>query len=84
MENDKNIPIRSYIYRPILGMSLALAVFITNASIHTLISDAEITSIKRETLFLLAFAAGLISEKTYSLIVHKAKKVIENEHENKK
>lgn len=82
MENDKNIPIRSYIYRPILGMSLALAVFITNASIHTIISDAQIESIKRETLFLLAFAAGLISEQTYSLIVHKAKEVIENENEN--
>ncbi len=83
MENEKNIPIKSYIYRPILGMSLALAIFITNASIHTVISDAEIESIKRETLFLLAFAAGLISEQAYSLIVHKAKEVIENENKNK-
>ena len=82
MENEQDIPIKSYIYRPILGMSLALAIFITDASIHTLISEAEIENIKRETLFLLAFAAGLVSEQAYSLIVHRAREVLKNESEN--
>ena len=83
MENEHDILIKSYIYRPILGMYLAVAIFITDASIHTLISQGEIHEMRRETLFLLSFAAGLVAEQAYSLIVQRAKKVLKNESENK-
>ncbi len=63
-------------------MYLALAVFITDASIHTLISDAGIEEIKREPLFLLAFAAGLVSEQAYSVIVQRARETLKHEREN--
>ena len=76
-ENDQAIPIKAYVYRPILGMSLALAIFIADASLHALISSADIENIRKETLLLLALSAGLVSEQAYSAIYYKAKEAIE-------
>ena len=57
-----------YFYRPPLGMALAIGVFIVNLSVHSFISDSGIKEVRKETLILLAFAAGLLSDKTYEFI----------------
>jgi hypothetical protein len=57
-----------YFYRPPLGMTLAIAVFIINISLHSLVSNSNINEVRKETLILLAFTAGLLSDKTYEFI----------------
>jgi hypothetical protein len=67
---NPNIPVdlSEYFYRPPLGMALAIAVFIVNLTVHSFVSTSNITEVRRETLILLAFAAGLLSDKTYDFI----------------
>lgn len=57
-----------YFYRPPLGMALAIAVFIVNITLHSFVSTSDIKDVRRETLILLAFTAGLLSDKTYDFI----------------
>ncbi len=76
--DKKTIGLRAYVYRPLLGMALALAVFIVDVSLHSVVSTAKIDQIRRETLILLAFAAGLLSEKTYKYVEDIAGKGIED------
>ena len=57
-----------YFYRPPLGMTLAIAVFIVNITLHSFVSNSNINEVRRETLILLAFTAGLLSDKTYEFI----------------
>jgi hypothetical protein len=66
--DEESLGLRAYIYRPLLGMALALAVFIVDVSLHSVVSTAKMDQIRRETLILLAFAAGLLSEKTYQYV----------------
>ncbi len=82
LENEEKIPIKAYIYKPLLGMFLAIASFIANISVHTLVSESEIQKIRRETLLLVAFSAGLISEQAYSAITEKAKKALTSKEKN--
>ena len=65
---EKPLRLEEYFYRPILGMALALAVFIINLSFHSLLSNSEMNKVRYETLTVLAFAAGFLSEKTYLAI----------------
>lgn len=57
--------VEAYIFRPVLGCLLAVAMFVVDIAAHTVISGASIFSIRHETLYLLAFAAGLLSEQAY-------------------
>ena len=72
MRNEEVIEIKSYIFRPIFGILLAIATFIISVSINGLTSTAKIEDIRTETIFLLAFAAGLLSDNAYEMITEQA------------
>ncbi|MEP1080281.1 hypothetical protein NDI52_33505 [Leptolyngbya sp. PL-A3] len=67
---DPNTPVslKEYFYRPPLGMALAIAIFIVNITLHSFVSTSNVNEVRRETLILLAFTAGLLSDKTYNFI----------------
>lgn len=77
------VKLQEYFYRPVLGMALAIAVFIVNLSFHSLVSNSSLDQVRKETLILLAFTAGLLSEQTYEFVEGVAKKHVESEDENK-
>ncbi len=60
--------IEAYIIRPIMGCLLAVAMFVVDIAAHTVISEANIFSVRHETLYLLAFAARLLSEQAYQAV----------------
>jgi hypothetical protein len=62
------VDLYEYFYRPPLGMTLAIAVFIVNITLHSFVSTSNINEVRRETLILLAFTAGLLTDKTYEFI----------------
>jgi hypothetical protein len=62
------VDLYEYFYRPPLGMTLAIAVFIVNITLHSFVSTSNINAVRRETLILLAFTAGLLTDKTYEFI----------------
>jgi hypothetical protein len=69
--------VSTYIFRPILGMFLAVAMLIVDISAHAILSQSDILEVRRETLYLLAFAAGLLSEQAYNIVAKKAKGVLD-------
>ncbi|MBF0455380.1 MAG: hypothetical protein HQL72_11270 [Magnetococcales bacterium] len=71
----------TYIFRPILGIFLAVAMFVVDIAAHTLISSADLFEINRETLYFLAFAAGLLSEQAYNMVNLRAKLALEAKKE---
>jgi hypothetical protein len=71
---DQNLA--AYVFRPILGMFLAVAVFIIDIAAHSIISTANILQTRHETLFLLALAAGILSEQAYEVVSVRAKAVL--------
>jgi hypothetical protein len=68
--NDNNL--RVYIFQPILGIFLAVAVFIVDILAHSVISTASVLEIRYEPLYILALGAGLMSEKAYDAIRRRA------------
>jgi hypothetical protein len=62
------VDLYEYFYRPPLGMTLAIAVFIVNITLHSFVSTSNINAVRQETLILLAFTAGLLTDKTYEFI----------------
>lgn len=64
--------IAAYMFRPILGMFLAVAMFVVDLLAHSVVSTAPMTEIRNEPLYLLAFAAGLLSEQAYGFVHHRA------------
>lgn len=74
----------AYVFRPILGMFLALAMFVLDLAAHAILSSAPIQSVRNETLYLLAFASGLLSEHAYGLLLQRAEKVLNDEEKKTK
>ncbi|MEP0873816.1 hypothetical protein NDA01_29340 [Trichocoleus desertorum AS-A10] len=68
IDPSTKVDLYEYFYRPPLGMTLAIAVFIVNITLHSFVSNSDINEVRRETLILLAFTAGLLSDKTYEFI----------------
>lgn len=68
--NDNKL--RVYIFQPILGIFLAVAVFIVDILAHSVISTASVLEIRYEPLYILALGAGLMSEKAYDAIRRRA------------
>lgn len=82
--DGKSKPISTYIYRPFLGIFLAIAVFVVDIMAHSVISTASILQIRPEPLYILALAAGLLSERVYDVIQNKARGAIDEYTEEKK
>lgn len=74
--SPETVRVESYIFRPVLGMFLAVAIFIVDIAAHTIVSSSDILSIRHETLYLLALAAGLLSEQAYSMVGNSAKNAL--------
>ena len=70
-----------YIFRPILGIFLAVAVFVVDILAHSIISTASILEIRYEPLYLLALGAGLLSERAYEAIRGRADSALERYQE---
>lgn len=76
IQSEASSTVESYIFRPILGCLLAVAMFIVDIGIHTILSSADIFSVRHETLYLLALSAGLLSEKAYLALDNRASSTI--------
>jgi hypothetical protein len=62
---DVEKKLSDYIFRPVLGIFLAVAVFVVDVLAHSVISTASILQIRPEPLYILALGAGLLSETAY-------------------
>ncbi len=69
---DDEKKLSHYIFRPVLGIFLAVAVFIVDILAHTVISTASILDIRAEPLYILALGAGLLSERAYDAVRRRA------------
>ncbi len=78
IKGNNHLSLRLCFYGPILGSFLASAVFITDVSLHSLISTSDFQNLRRESLFVLALGAGLLSEETYIILVKRIKKAIKD------
>jgi hypothetical protein len=76
-QEEKMTPLSSYLFRPILGIFLAVSMFVVDIAANTVVSTSDILQVRRETLFLLALAAGLLSDKAYAFIDRKARGALE-------
>ena len=74
---DRERPLTAYLFRPILGIFLALAMFVIDLVAHVVVSSSTILDIRHETLYVLALAGGLISEKAYEVIQYHAHKALD-------
>jgi len=71
-----------FLFRPILGIFLAVAVFILDILAHSVISTSSIFEIRYEPLYILALAAGLLSDKVYNAVSIRANSAIKKYEEN--
>jgi hypothetical protein len=69
-------PVAAFFFRPILGMFLALAMYIVHLASHAVVSSANYREMRLETMYFLAFVSGLLSEKVYSWVVKQSEKGI--------
>ena len=75
--------IAAYIFRPVLGMFLAMAMFIVTLLGHAIVSTGDILQIRHETLYGLALAAGLLSEQAYGVVNDRAKAALQKLQEER-
>lgn len=61
-------PLVHFIFRPVLGIFLGIGCFVVVISTNALVSTSSILDVRRETLWILAFAAGLMAEKVYAVL----------------
>ena len=71
-DDRKNTNIASYLFRPLFGMALAMAMFIVDMVAHSVISTGGVENIRNETMYLLGLSSGLLAEKAYELLRRKA------------
>lgn len=57
--------IEDFLFRPVLGAFLALAFLIADFVTHAVVSTGSVLEIRRESMYGLALAAGLLSEAAY-------------------
>lgn len=64
-EGTTALSVEDFFFRPFLGAFLGLAFLIVDVVTHAVVSTGSILEIRRESLYGLALAAGLLSEKAY-------------------
>jgi hypothetical protein len=69
---DQEKTLSDYFFRPVLGVFLAVAIFVIDLFAHAVVSTSSILSIRYEPLYMLALAAGLLSEQAYDLVRYRA------------
>lgn len=78
VEAEARTTLSSYLLKPILGMFLAIAVFIVDILAHAAVSSGSILAVRHETLYVLALAAGLLSDQTYAVVSSRAQMALKN------
>jgi hypothetical protein len=66
-----------YVFRPILGIFLAIAVFVADILVHSVVSSASILEIRYEPLYILALAAGLLTDRAYDIVRGRADEALD-------
>jgi hypothetical protein len=77
LEDKGELPIRNYAFRPVFGIFMAMGMFAIAALAHALVSKASILEIRHEPLYILALAAGLLSERAYGALEARLGRAIE-------
>ncbi|WP_027721385.1 hypothetical protein [Maridesulfovibrio zosterae] len=72
-----NTSYAQYLFRPILGMFLAMAVFLLDLLTHSFLSTSSIENLRVEPLYILGFAAGMLAEQAYAAVNSRAQKAID-------
>ena len=78
IEKEVSTSVAAYFFRPILGILLAVAMFVIDVLLHSVISTANIAEVRQEPLYLLGLSAGILSEQAYGVVQLRAKNVLEN------
>lgn len=76
IQDDVKTNLAAYFFRPILGIFLSVAIFVIDMVAHSVISTADILKMRHETLFVLALAAGLLSEQAYAIVSYRAQNAL--------
>lgn len=82
-DREATTPIAAYVFRPVLGMLLAMAMFVIDILVQAVVSTADMVDIRREPLYLVAFAAGLLSEQAYGIVHERAQQALERYREDR-
>jgi hypothetical protein len=72
----------TYVFRPLLGVFLAIAIFTLDVLAHAIISAASVLELRHEPLYVLALAAGLLSEEAYKFIKRRSEQAFESDRGN--
>ncbi len=54
-----------FFFRPLVGALLALALLVADIVIHTVLSTGNVLQVRQEPMYILALAAGFLSDKAY-------------------
>lgn len=73
---EVRVKVAQYVFRPVLGMFLAMTVFLMDILTHSVLSTASIEALRLEPLFFLGIVSGMLAEQTYGVIYARAQKVI--------
>ncbi|WP_432735831.1 hypothetical protein [Maridesulfovibrio sp. FT414] len=73
---EKRVRVAQYIFRPVLGMFLAMTVFLMDILTHSVLSTASVEELRLEPLYFLGIVSGMLAEQTYGVIYARAQKVI--------
>jgi hypothetical protein len=73
INGTKDTSFAAFCFRPVLGAFLAVAMFILDLSMHSVLSDSDMWAIRLEPLYLVALGAGLLSDQAYSILRDKSK-----------
>ncbi|EJU9868675.1 hypothetical protein Q6U64_004429 [Vibrio vulnificus] len=62
----------AYIFRPVFGMALSIAVFIVAILAHSVMTTAPLEDIRTETMYILGLGAGILADTAYNYLKNKA------------
>ncbi len=74
--SDSENTVADYVFRPLLGIFLAMGMFVLDVLAHSILSTAGLGELRYEPLYVLALAAGLLSEQAYRAIELRADRAI--------
>lgn len=75
-DSTKDTSVVTFALRPFFGIFLSIVLFVLFMVAHTLVSASGISNIRYSTIYVLALAAGLLSDQTYSVLVFKLNKAL--------
>lgn len=77
IDKESTVWVEAYLFRPVLGMFLAMGMFILDLLAHSLLSTSGVVDVRIEPLYVLALASGLLSEQAYAIMNIRANAILE-------